>query len=104
LEQALMQEWQNAPIKQILQIALTAQVLDQKISNQLLAGITERYGSLPLIRDAVLSSLQDQEFAFLQHLWKAPQWQKREPAREIFLEMLATAIIRKKILQNSLPC
>ncbi len=96
LEQALMQEWQNAPIKQILQIALTAQVLDPAVSNQLLAGITERYGSFPLIRDAVLSSLQDREFAFLQHLWKAPQWQKREPAREIFLEMVATAIIRKK--------
>ncbi|MEJ7679256.1 MAG: hypothetical protein WKG06_15650 [Segetibacter sp.] len=93
-----MQEWQNAPVKQILQIALTAQVLDPKVSDQLLAGITERYGSLPLIRDAVLSSLQDREFVFLQHLWKAPEWQKREPAKEIFLEMLATAIIRKKIL------
>lgn len=96
LEQALMQEWQNVPIKQILQIALTAQALEPKVSNQLLAGITEQYGSLPLIRDAVLSSLEDREFAFLQHLWKAPKWQKREPSREIFLEMLSTAITRKK--------
>lgn len=96
LEQVLLQKWQNAPIKQILQMALTAQALDAKISNQLLAGISERYGSLPLIRDAVLSSLENREFAFLQHLWKAPQWQRREPAREIFIEMLATAIMRKK--------
>ncbi len=96
LEQALLHEWQNAPIKQILQIALTAQVLDAKVSNQLLAGITERFGNLPLIRDAVLSSIEDREFAFLQHLWRAPQWQKRESAREIFIEMLATAIIIKK--------
>ena len=96
LEQALMQEWQNASIKQILQIALSAEVLDPRVSNQLLAGITERYGNFPLIRDAVLSSLQDQELAFLQHLWKVPQWQRRESDKEIFLEMLATAIMRKR--------
>ncbi|MDB5246964.1 MAG: dehydrogenase [Segetibacter sp.] len=96
LEQLLMQEWQNAPIKQILQITLTAEVLDKRVSNQLLAGITSQYGSLPLIRDAVMSSLQHREFAFLQYLWKAPQWQVRDASREIFLEMLASAIIRKK--------
>lgn len=32
----------------------------------------------------------------MQHLWKAPKWQKRQPGKEIFLEMLATAIMRKK--------
>lgn len=96
LEKALMQEWQKASIKQILQIAFTADVLDPAISNKLLAGVTEQYGSFPLIRDAVLSSLENQEFSFLQHLWKAPKWQTREAAKEIFLEMLATAIMRKK--------
>lgn len=96
LEQKLVQEWENAPIEQILQIALTARVLDPKVSHQLLADIADRYGSSSLIRDAVMSSLQDQEFAFLQRLWKTPPWQTPEPAKEIFLEMLATAIIRKK--------
>jgi mono/diheme cytochrome c family protein len=61
----------------------------------LLAGITERYGESALIRDAVLSSLPDQEFAFLQSLWKLPAWQTPTPAKEIFLEMLSTAIARK---------
>ena len=96
LEQSLMKEWRKAPIEQILQIALTAQVLEPSKSHPILAGITEKYGSFPLIRDAVISSLQDQEFAFLQLLWKAPQWQSREAYKEILLEMLATAIMRKK--------
>lgn len=96
LEQRLLHSWKKAPIEQILQIALSAQVLHPAVSYKLLAGITERYGSMPLIRDAVMSSLQDREFAFLKYLWRNPQWQKRQPKKEIFLEMLATAIINKK--------
>lgn len=91
-----MQQWHNAPVKQILQIALTAQILSPSVSNPMLAGIADKYGGFPLIRDAILSSLQDHEFALMQYVWKAQQWQTREPSKEIFLEMLATAIIRKK--------
>lgn len=96
LELRLLHDWQKAPIEQILQIALSAQVLDPVVSYQLLAGITERYCSLPLIRDAVMSSLQDREFAFLQYLWKAPGGQKIEPGKDIILEMLATALIHRR--------
>ncbi|HET9279283.1 MAG TPA: c-type cytochrome, partial [Flavitalea sp.] len=96
LEKELIKIWQNASIKQILQIALTANILDQKVSNQLLAGITERYDTSALLRDAVLSSLQDHELTFLQTLWKSSSWQRHEPAKEIFLEMLTTSIIRKR--------
>ncbi|GEO04370.1 dehydrogenase [Adhaeribacter aerolatus] len=91
----LMGEWENTPIKQILQTALTARVLEPEISHQLLAGISEKYNHLPLMRDAILSSLDDQEFVFLERLWKLPGWQIATPGKEIFLEMLATAIIRK---------
>lgn len=96
LEKELLKEWEKAPIEQILQIALTAQILDQKASHQLLAGIVERYDTSALIRDAVLSSLQGREFAFLQSLWNSPQWQTHQPSREIFMEMLTTSIIRKR--------
>jgi mono/diheme cytochrome c family protein/glucose/arabinose dehydrogenase len=96
LEKSLIQGWQKASPEQVLQIALSAQPLDGQVSNRLLAGIVQRYGRFPLIRDAVMSSIQDREFAFLQHLWKSPQWQMLEPDKEIFMEMLATAIIRKK--------
>jgi len=96
LSKQLLQLVAKAPTESILQMALTAQALDQTASHQLLATIVERYGNTPLIRDAVLSSLQDGEFAFLQRLWTASGWQTREPAKEIFVEMLASAIIRKR--------
>jgi len=96
LEENLLRIWKRAPIEQVLQITLTANILDQKISNQLLTAIAERYDTSALLRDAVLSSLQDHEFAFLQALWKSPSWQRHEPAREIFLEMLTKSIIRKR--------
>ena len=77
-------------------MAFAAGVLDQPASRQLLAGIVERHGTSALIRDAVLSSLQDGEFAFLRSLLPSSGWQTHEPAKEIFLEMLTTAIVRKR--------
>lgn len=96
LGEILLRLGDTAPIEQVLQVALSANILDQKTSHQLLAGITVRYDSSALIRDAVLSSLQDQEFLFLQKLWNLSSWQKPAPAKEIFLEMLTTSIIRKR--------
>ncbi|RRB02138.1 DUF7133 domain-containing protein [Larkinella rosea] len=96
LEQQLLKQWETAPIEQILQMTFTAGLLDPTVSHQLLAGIVNKYGSTALIRDAALSSLQNQEFAFLQTLLKAPQWQTHEPSKEIFLEMLTTSIVRKR--------
>ena len=96
LEKKLLIEWEKAPIEQILQIAFTAESLDQKISHQLLKGIAARYDTSALIRDAILSSIQDEEFTFLQSLLTSPQWQAHKPAREILLEMLTTCIVRKR--------
>lgn len=94
--EALLKMWKTAPIEQLLQITLAANLPDQEVSHQLLAGIAERYDTSALIRDAVLSSIQDREFSFLQRLWKSSFREKREPAKEIFLEMLTTAIVRKR--------
>ena len=96
LEKELLKTWKSAPIKQILQIALTSNILDQKVSNQLLAGIAERYDTSALLRDAMLSSLQDHEFTFLQTLWRSSSWKRHEPSKEILLEMLTTSIVRKR--------
>jgi mono/diheme cytochrome c family protein/glucose/arabinose dehydrogenase len=92
----LLKKLDKAPMEQVLQLALTAAVLDPAASHRLLAGVVDRYDSSALIRDAVLSSLQDQEFAFLQVLWKSRPFQTHQPAREIFLEMLTTSIVRKR--------
>ncbi|MGV3558101.1 DUF7133 domain-containing protein [Larkinella arboricola] len=96
LETQLLKSWQTAPIEQILQITFTAGTLDARAAHPLLAGIVNRYGGTALIRDAALSSLQNQEFAFLQTLLKNPDWQAHEPSKEIFLEMLTTSIVRKR--------
>lgn len=88
--------WSTAPIEQILQMALTAQLLEPKVAQPLLANIADRYGASALIRDAVMSSLYNQEFTFLQRLWKAPRWQTKEAAKEIMLETLTAAIVRKR--------
>jgi mono/diheme cytochrome c family protein/glucose/arabinose dehydrogenase len=95
LGRELLQEWEKAPLEQVLQMTLTAQVLDPQEAHPLLAGIVERYGTFPLIRDAAMSGLGDQEFALLQQLWNSPQWKQPEPSKEIFQEMLATALMRK---------
>jgi mono/diheme cytochrome c family protein/glucose/arabinose dehydrogenase len=86
----------NAPIEQILQLSLTAHTLDPHATLPLLAGIVERYDTSALIRDAVISSLQNQEFALLKILWKSSAWQTHSVANEIFLEMLTTSIIRNR--------
>ena len=96
LETLLLRRWTTAPIEQILQIAFTAHVLDQKVSNQLLAGIATKYDTSALIREAVLSSIGDHELMFMQHLLSSPEWKNQNPSREIFLEMLASSVVRKR--------
>lgn len=96
LGKQLLGIWEQAPIEQILQMALSASVLDPADAQSLLASIVERYGDSALIRDAVMSSLPNQETAFLQRLLASPQWQTHEPTKEIFLEMLATAAARNR--------
>ncbi|MEQ9439616.1 MAG: c-type cytochrome [Cyclobacteriaceae bacterium] len=96
LEKALPPLWKNASIEQALQMALTAETLRPQAAHPLLANIVARYDTSALMRDAVMSSLQNQEFAFLQNLWKAPEWQQQAAAKEIFLEMLTTSIVRKR--------
>jgi glucose/arabinose dehydrogenase/mono/diheme cytochrome c family protein len=96
LEEVLLKAYPQASIKQSIQMALSAPVLSEKTAHTLLAGIITQHDTSALIRDAVMSSLYNQEFTFLKQLWQMPAWQTSQPSKEIFLEMLATAIIRKR--------
>ncbi len=78
-----------------LQLALSADALSPEAAQTILAEIADQEGHSPLIRDAVLSSLKNQEFAFLQKLLASPDWQVHDQDKEIFLEMLTTSVIRK---------
>ncbi|WP_377068764.1 DUF7133 domain-containing protein [Negadavirga shengliensis] len=95
LGQMLSEAWEDAPIEFVLQTALSAGVLETDYAHELLTGITTRYASIPLIRDAVLSSLENKEYAFLQNLLKLEDWKRFSPEKEIFLEMISTAVAKK---------
>ena len=96
LEKMLLKEWSRAPVEQILQIALTAKVLDRDISHELLKGIITKYDTSALIRDAIQSSIGDQEWLFMEKLLASDEWRDATPSREIFLETLTSSIVRKR--------
>jgi mono/diheme cytochrome c family protein/glucose/arabinose dehydrogenase len=96
LEESLPSIARRATEELVLQMALSAEVLDARAAYPLLADIAAKHGSSALIRDAVLSSLQNQEFSFLQTLWNSADWKQEEPSQAIFLEMLTSAVIRKR--------
>lgn len=84
----------SAPITEILQMTLSSNVLRDGSSLPLLSTIASKYDTSQLIRDALLSSLQDKELKFLQILDKLPSWNTQTPGKEILLETLTTAIVK----------
>ena len=86
----------EAPIDLSLQLALSASVLPPKEASDVLGKVITRFGDDPLIRDAVMSSLGNMEFDFLQKLWASENWKTTSPSKEIFLELLVTSIVKKK--------
>lgn len=83
----------NASEKVALQLAMSAAIFSSEIKANLLSQLFEKYGNYGLIRDAVMSSLEDEEFVFLQKILANKSWNESNPDREVFLEMLTSAII-----------
>lgn len=92
----LLNEAPKASRQRALQLALSAAVLPEASQVTLSKILFEKYGEEILIRDALMSSLQDREFALAKALWNAEKWEKGSPEREIFLEMLLSAVITKR--------
>jgi mono/diheme cytochrome c family protein/glucose/arabinose dehydrogenase len=113
LEDALLNTAESSRAFSALQITLTANVLSRKVSHQLLYGMATRYDTSALFRDAIVSSLQDQELIFLQKLLREPEWNQQSPSKEIFLEMLTSCVVKQgnpadqktllSILENNQP-
>jgi mono/diheme cytochrome c family protein/glucose/arabinose dehydrogenase len=82
-------------IEAALQIALSSHVLEPIFQQKVLNTIIDIYGSSAVIRDAALSSLYNKEFALLNHFKSNLKWKQKSTDKEIFLEMLTTAIIKK---------
>lgn len=96
LNQKVLELAKGAKVKVALQYALSAHMLSAEANLAVNETIIDQYVDLPLLRDAVMSSLQDLEWSFLQKLWQSANWQNLEQNREIFLEMLTAAIAAKK--------
>ncbi|GMQ35572.1 DUF7133 domain-containing protein [Algoriphagus taiwanensis] len=92
LEKEMIRLSQNASEELALQLALSAYVISQESRMEVIQSVLEAYGHLPLIRDAAMSSLGGMEWTFLQSLLKED---KDNPDRDIFMELLASAILDK---------
>lgn len=77
-----------------LQIALSAYILPSADKIKLAKNIIEKYGNQVLFRDAVMSSLANDEFELLKDLLKDENFATSN-AVEVFIETLSTAIARK---------
>lgn len=95
LAQAIQDKAIDASQQEALQLALSSYVLSEEKDEQAIALIFKNHGEDPLIRDAIMSSLSGREFDFIQKLWSSPEWQIQDQTKEIFLETLATAILKK---------
>jgi mono/diheme cytochrome c family protein/glucose/arabinose dehydrogenase len=91
----LERQIQSSSVEFALQVALSAYSISPERRFSILSSVLEKYGDQALIRDAAMSSLGDEEADFLQKLLGSSNWQSKSPDQEIFLEMLAAAIIVK---------
>lgn len=96
LERSLRKRLPAAPQELVLQMAFTARELAPEASLDLLQDIAIHYDTSALIRDAILSSLAERELAFIRKLLASPEWKKEAPSKEIFLESLTSAVVRKR--------
>lgn len=83
------------PAKKALQMALSAYVLGSEIRINLLATLLGNHLQQPVMRDAVISSLSGLEYRFMNYLKSLPSWEIHDPGKEIFIDLLTAAIIRK---------
>ncbi len=84
----------NASEKEALQLALSSHVLSARDQEEVLKPILTAYGSQAMIRDAMLSGLRQREYSLLRTLWNSSEWDHQDQNKEIFLEMLTTAVVK----------
>lgn len=90
----LLKNAKTTSIQEALQIALSSQVADNQSKFLILSTILNQYIYSQVIKDAAMSSLQNNEFGFLKYLQNQISWKEKSTDKEIFLEMLTTAIVK----------
>jgi len=77
-------------------LALSAGNINGEKGFQILLNTLQNYPDIALQRDAVMSSLYNREFTFLKYIWNKPLLNPISNEKEIFVELLASAILKKK--------
>lgn len=94
-------------------LALSAGNMPEALRFEVLSNTLHQFAQIPLQRDAVMSSLYQKEFDFLQYAWDKPVFKTLNASKEIFIEQLSAAMLKKKkasefdalfaFLQNQAP-
>lgn len=87
----------SAPDKTLaLQLALSSYTLAPDDQFALAQKIFLEYGEDLLFHDALISSLYDREFDFVETVWNKKGWDVQDDYKEVFLETLTSAVLKKK--------
>jgi mono/diheme cytochrome c family protein/HEAT repeat protein len=86
----------TAPLEVSFQATLSTGSFPKPDSLAVLASVASRHSEHTLMRDAILSGLQDWELEFLQRLLADPDWENKKPGRDALLQSLASAIIKER--------
>ena len=79
-----------------LQVVLSAAILEPSVKYDLLLAILNKHLQSEVFRDAVISSIANQEFEFLMNMLDDSSWKKYSREKEIIIELLSTAIATKR--------
>jgi mono/diheme cytochrome c family protein/glucose/arabinose dehydrogenase len=90
----MQQKIDRASEKQLIQFALSSNILSEANQQTILLKIADRFSESALIRDAMLSSLYKRESSFLEAIFHSPYIADAKPYKEIFIEMLSVAVLR----------
>ncbi len=94
LEKAMVTLASNETVA--LQMALTSGIMPPQVKQEILLQILTTYVDSPLFRDAVMSSIPNQEYQFLSMIMKQSDWLQYSSNKEIMLETLTASIVKKR--------
>ena len=101
LEEIIKEDFDNAhPLVQ-MQMVMASRKVSEEVAFEIGQKFLDTYREAPLARDVVVSSLEDRELEMLNDLLSRETWQNNEQYKEIFLEMLASAIVNSGSLEGT---
>ncbi|WP_157473015.1 DUF7133 domain-containing protein [Eudoraea adriatica] len=103
IEDFITNSYDNAdPVLQ-LQMVLSSDALNKETAFDILKKFLVKYDQNPVARDVVMSSLNNKEYVFFKNLMSDGAWKTYDQNREIFVEMLVSAIAAKGAEEEITP-